>query len=110
MLNVSSGSLGKAEVGHAGEALLNSVIAVGAQQFQGAQNTEFIEQITSDFVLATFAAVQCQLQSGDSVAARFQGQHAAIFVIRVRCSVHQAGCRVQSAQRELESDDAGVHR
>ena len=70
---------------------------------------EFVEQVAADLVLPALAAVQGQLQGGDAVPARFQRQHAAVFVVGMRGGVHQAGRGVQAAQGQLQAGDAGVH-
>jgi hypothetical protein len=93
------GGLGKSEICHPGEALLHPVVAVGGQQFQGAYDAQFIEEIAANGILPTLAAVQRELEDIDSVSAGFQGQHAAVFVVRVRRGVHQAGCGAEAAQR-----------
>ena len=64
--------LGETEISHTRESLLDAVVAVGAQQFEGAKDPELVEQITADFVLSTLAAVQRQLEGGNAVPTRFQ--------------------------------------
>src|SRR5579863_7197627 len=50
------GGLRIAEVGDAGEALLDSVVFVGGEEFEGAQDSEFVEESGAEFVLSAFAA------------------------------------------------------
>src|SRR6516162_10268032 len=62
--------LGEAEIGHAREALLDSVVAVGGQQLQGTDDAELIKQIAAELVLPSLAAIQRELQYADAVPAR----------------------------------------
>ena len=104
------GCLREAEICDAGEPLLDAIVAVGTQQFQGAKNPEFIEQIAAYLVLSALASVQGQLQGGHASPSGFQRQHAAVFVIRMRGGVHQAGRGMQTSQGQLESGDTRVDR
>ena len=70
----------------------------------------FVEEIAANFVLSAFAAIQCDLHYADTVSARLQCEHAAVFVIGMRNGVHQAGRRVQTAQRQLQTSGARIHR
>ena len=100
--------LGEAKIGDAGEALLHAVIAIGGQQLQRANNAQLVEQIAADLVLAAFAAIERQLQHADAVAARFQRQHAAIFVVGMSDGVHQPRRGVQPPQHQLQPGGAGI--
>src|SRR5215469_5844002 len=65
-------ALREPEIRYPREPLFCTVIAVRCSQFQSAQYAEHIEQVASDFVLATLAAVQRQQQHGVALAPRFQ--------------------------------------
>ena len=100
--------LGKTEISNAREALFNTVVTVGSQQLQGANDAKLVEEIAADFVLPAFAAIERELQHAHAVPARFERQHAAIFVVGVRDRVHQARCGVQPPQHLLQASRAGV--
>ena len=101
---------GIAEIRHPAEALLDSVVTVRCRQLQHAQHAQHVEQIAADLVLAAFAPSQSHQQCGDPVAARFQRQHAAIFIIGVRGRLHQSGRGLQTTQRLFQSSSTGVLR
>ena len=100
--------LGETEIGNAREALLDSVVAVGGQQLQRADDAELVEQIAADFVLPALAAIERKLQHADAVPARFQREHAAVFVVGMGDGMHQARRGVQAAQHLLQTGGAGV--
>ena len=102
-------SLGEAKVGDAGKSLLHAVVAIGSEQLEGPQDTELVEQVAAKLVLSALAAVQGQLQGGDAAPAGLQRQHATVFVVRMRGSVHQSGRRVQAAQSEFKAGNTRVH-
>ena len=104
------GGLGEAEVGNSTEALFYAVIFIGGQHFQSAKDTEFIAERVAGFVLATFAAGQGHLESGDAVAAHFERKHPTIFVVRMRRGVHEASGGVEFAQGFLEAHRSAVLR
>ena len=56
-------SLGEPKIGNAREALLDSVVTVGSQQLQRADDAELIEQIAANFVLPAFTAIERELQA-----------------------------------------------
>ena len=101
---------GESEIGNPGETLVNSVIAVGRQQLQGANDAEFIQKIAANFVLAAFATIQGELQGGDAVSARFKREHAAVFVVRMGDGMHEARRGMQAAQHLFQPGVAGIHR
>ena len=103
-------SLGESEIGNPGETLFHSVITVGRQQLQGANDTELIQEIAANFVLAAFATIQGELQGGDAVSARFERQHAAVFVVRMGDGMHQARRGMQTAQHLFQPGVTGVDR
>ena len=85
------GILGKTEIRNPREALLDPVVPVGPQQFQRSQNAQHVEQIAAYLVLSALAAIQRQQQGVHALPSRLQREHAAIFVIRMRYGLHQAG-------------------
>ena len=101
-------SLGETEIGDPREALLDSVVAVGRQQLQRADDAELIQQIAADFVLPALAAIERELQHARAVPARLQREHAAVFVVGMSNGVHQPRRGVQSAQHHLQSGGTGV--
>ena len=64
--------LGETEISHTSESLVDAVVPIGAQQFEGAKDPKLVEQITADLVLSTLTAVQRQLEGGNAVPTRFQ--------------------------------------
>src|SRR5882757_6409046 len=82
--------LGEAKIRHPREALIDAIITVGAEKFQSAKYAERIEQAATHLILSAFAAGQRHQQGVRALAARLEGEHAAVFVIRVRRGVHQA--------------------
>ena len=103
-------SLGKSKIGSSGETLFDGVVTVGRKQLQGANDAEFIQEIAANFVLAAFAAIQGELQCGHTVAARFEREHAAIFVVGMRDRVHQTPRGMQTAQHLFQPGIAGIDR
>src|SRR5258707_9381936 len=75
------GGLRVSEVGDAGEALLDSVIFVGGEEFERAQDAEFVEETGAEFVLSAFATSEGEEKCLHAFAAGFQGEGAAVFVV-----------------------------
>ena len=92
------GGFGEAEVGDAGKALLHAIVFVRFQQLQGAQDPQLVGKIAAYFVLPTFAASEREQHDGGALAPGFQGQHAAILVVRMGGDVQDAGGGMQLAQ------------
>ena len=100
--------LGEAEVGDAGEVLIDSVAAVGSQELLGAHQRELIPQVIGHDVLAALAAVQGEQSHARALATGFIGEHAAILVVGVGDDHHDAGAGAKLAQRLLERGRAAV--
>src|SRR5258705_401979 len=88
--------LGEAKIRHAREALIDTIITVGTEKFQSAKYAERIQQAAPHLILSPFAAGQRHQQCVRAPAARLEGEHAAVFVIRVCRGVHQARSRSES--------------
>ena len=100
--------LGEAEVGDAGEVLIDAVAAAGSQELLGAHQRELIPQVVGHDVLATLATVQGEESHARTLAAGFVGEHAAILVVGMGDDHHEAGAGAQLAQRLLQRSGAAV--
>ena len=60
--------------------------------------------------MPAFAAVERHQQCRNALAARFEGQHAAIFVVGMGIGLHQAGGGLQAAQHQLQASGSRVLR
>src|SRR5690348_6352076 len=66
------GILGKSKIRNPGEALLDAIISIGLQQFEGSHNSQHVEQIAAYLVLPALAAIQRQQEAGYALSARLQ--------------------------------------
>ena len=88
--------LRKAVIDHRGEVLpIDSVIPIGIEQFFGPYQTESVEELGADRVVAGFAAVQRHERQPHAVPAAEQREHASVLVVGMRRGVHRAGRRRQ---------------
>ena len=110
LLKCFFGSLRISKIRHARESLLNAVISVGSQQLQRPQHAQRVEQIAAQLVLSPFPARQRHQQCRDAFPARFERQHAAVFVIGMRRDLHQTGRRLQASQHQLQPRRTGFLR
>ena len=84
--------LREAVVDDGGEVLLvDAVVAIGDEQFLGANQAEPVEQLRTDGVVARLAAVERQQRQPRAVAAAQPREHAAMLVVGMRGGVHHAG-------------------
>jgi hypothetical protein len=95
--------LGKSKIHGVAEALLDAVVLIRGQQFESPQNAQFIEQVAAHPVLSALTPVQGKQQRGSAFAAGFEGEHSAVFVVRMGRGVHQAGRGIQPQQHLLEA-------
>src|ERR1700736_4298086 len=77
------------EIGDAGEALLDSVVTVGGQKLERAQDSKFVEQTGAEFVLSAFAASEGEKECLHAFAPGFEGEGCAIFVVGMGNHHHQ---------------------
>jgi hypothetical protein len=103
------GSLGETEIGDAGEVLLGAVVAVGLEQLERAQDAELVGEMRAGLVLSAIAAREREELDGDSVAARFEREQAAVFVVGVRVNVHETRGGAQLGEHLLDAGAARVH-
>ena len=94
---------GKTEVRDTSEILIDTVAAVGGQQFFCAHQRQLVPQIIGHDVLTTFTAIQRKQGNASALATGLIGEHAAIFVVRMGDDHHQTGTGAQLAQRLLEA-------
>src|SRR5229473_2612526 len=92
------GGLRVSEVGDAGEALFDSVVFVGGEEFESAQGAEF--------VLSALAASQSEEQRLYAFAAGFEGEGAAVFVVGMSDDHHQAAGGLQFAELLFQAGEA----
>ncbi len=102
--------LGEAEIHHVAEALFHAVILVGLQKLQRAQDAKFVGTFGAKFVLAAFAARDCEKQRRGAVSARFQREHPAVFVVGMGDGLHDARRGFQLGQQLRQVDRAQVFR
>ena len=100
--------LGEAEVGDAGEVLIDSVAAVGSQQLLGAHQRELILHVIGHDVLTALAPVQGEQSYARTLTTGFIGEHAAILIVGVGDDQHETGAGAKLAQRLLERGRAAV--
>src|SRR4051812_35456674 len=103
------GRLRESKIGNTREALLDSVVAPGFKQLERAQDAEFIGKVRAGLVLSAITAGQREEFDGDAVAARFEREQSAIFVIRVGGDVHEARGGAQLDEHLLDAGAASVH-
>ncbi len=92
-------TFGEAVVDHRAEILaVDSVVAVGEQQFLGANQPQRIEQLRAEGIVARLAASERQQRDLRALTPTEHRQHAAVLVVRVRGRVQHAGRRAQLQQ------------
>jgi hypothetical protein len=90
--------------------LLGCVVTVDAREFFGAEDADGLEQLRADLVLAAVAAGHGEETRAHAHAAREEGEHAVVLVIRMRRDVENVERHGQPPQREAEAGGAGVLR
>jgi hypothetical protein len=100
---------GKAEVGDAGEILIDAVAAAGGQELLGTHQGELIPKVVGHDVLSTLAPIQGEQGHTRALAARFVGEHAAILVIGMSDDQHETGAGAELAQRLLQRRGAAIY-
>jgi hypothetical protein len=104
-------ALGEAVVDDRCEVLpIQAVVAAGQQQLLGSNQSDRVEQLGSDRVVARLAAVQRQQRHARSLATAQLRQHAAVLVVWMRRRVHDAGGRLQLEESLPRPNDAAVLR
>ena len=98
------------EVDFGAEKLVDAEVAVGGEQFLGAQQAERFVEVGGHQILAAFAAGEREHRGAHAVAARFVREHAAILVVRVRDDEHQRRAGAQLEQKLLERGGTMVDR
>ena len=83
------GIFGIAEIGNPGKPLLCPVVTVGGQQFECPQNAELVKKIAAYLILAAFAPGEGEKHHAGAASMRFQHQHSAILIIRMRGGMQQ---------------------
>jgi len=79
---------------------------IGGHQFQRAKLAKFVEEPTAETILAAFSARESEELGFDAMAASFESEHAAIFVIRMSDNLHQSSGGAELANLKLQSVDA----
>ena len=99
---------GETEVDFGAEELVDAGVAVGGEEFLGAEESEGVFEVSGDGVLATFAAGEGDVGDTGAKAAGVEGHHAAVFVVGVGDDVHDGGAGVELAEELLEAGGALV--
>src|SRR5262245_27032206 len=102
--------LGKTEIGDVAEALLHAVILVCLEKLQGAQDSKLVRAFGPELVLSAFAAGNGKQGYLSALAARFQREHAAIFVVGMGGDLHQAGGGLELGEKLGQVQRAAVFR
>ena len=103
-------SLGETKVGSVREALVDSVVTVSGEEFEGAERAQCVEEAVAHAVLAALATSDGKQDGIDAMAARFQRQHTAIFVIGMRGGVQHARRGAQLSELLNEAGSTFVLR
>ena len=103
-------ALGESIVGDAREMLVDAVVAIGDEQFLGADEAERVEELRANRVVARFAARQGQEGHARAQAATEHRQHPAVLIVWVSGGVHGARGRLQLAQLLPDAGSAPVRR
>ena len=100
--------LRETEICHSRESLFRAVITVRLRQLQRAQHSQYIEQVTADFILSTFAAIQREQYRGDAFASRLECKQSAILIVGMRGRVQHSGRGVQALQLVFQASRARI--
>ena len=99
---------GEAEVDLGAEELVDGHVAVGGEEFLGADEAEGVVEVGGHEVLAAFAAVEGEDGDARALAAGEVGQHAAVLVVGVGDDEHEGGAGAELAQELLECGSAVI--
>ncbi len=104
-------AFGETVVGDGREVLIaDAVICVRVEQLLGANQTQAVEQLRTDRVVARFAARQRQQRHADAVAPAEHRQHAAVFIVGMRRRVERARRRLQFHELLPETGGTFIYR
>ena len=99
---------GEAEVDLGAEELIDAHVAVGDEEFLGADEAECIFEVGGHEVLAAFAAVEGEGGDARALAAGEIGEHAVVLVVGVGDDEHKGGSGAKLAEELLEGGGAVV--
>ena len=68
--------------------------------------SKLVEESAAETILATFSAGESEEFGFDTVAARFEREHATIFIVGVSDDLHQSRSGAELANLELQAVDA----
>ena len=95
---------GIAEIDRPGEVLFGSIQSVSGQELLGSQNSERVEQLRPDLVLATVTPSCRDQRCPVSLPFGEQRQQSVVLVIGMRGRHHEATDRVELAQSKAQLD------
>ena len=98
----------EAEVDLGAEELVDAHVAVCGEQFLGADEAERVVEVGGHEVLAAFTASQGKHRDTCPLAARFVGEHAAVFIVRMGDDEHERGAGAKLYQQLLQRGRAVV--
>ena len=99
---------GEAEVDLGAEELVDVHVAVGGEEFLGADEAEGVVEVAGHEVLAAFAAVEGEGGDARALAAGEVGEHAVVFVVGVGDDEHEGGAGAELAEELLERGGAVI--
>jgi hypothetical protein len=99
---------GEAEVDLGAEELVDVHVAVGGEEFLGADEAKGVVEVGGHEVLAAFAAVEGEGGDARSLAAGEVGERAVVLVVGVGDDEHEGGAGAEFAQELLKRGGAVV--
>ena len=99
---------GEAEVDLCTEHLADAEVAVGGEELLGAEEAEGVFKVASDGILAAFATVEGERGDARSKATGVEGQHTAVFVVRMGGDEEKRSAGVEAAKELLKAAGALV--